>query len=308
MQTAAQVWTPPTDVTRHAGTAIPADMDFFAAPPQDIGTIITADSTLKTDSEPLSTPARIGWAVLIGAITVVIVGLGLRFFNIQLNLAILITLTGIIAVLAYMGIGFGGQCSFVGDRGIAEFTLKDSRAKPPTANVLCFQNAAHLYTSQTRRFKNGRYRGTTYSYEWTQREAGSYVLNGSYRNKEGNPNERDRWHFANSAESVWTTYLLGVGNQDLEHKGYLEFPMAGNPQIVRVGKGFLEFVTKKGETQRALVSDMRDVKLRSGLFQFNHQDARWWSGKGKYSFTYDSMPNARLFLMCLHQLAGVTWS
>lgn len=81
----------------------------------------------------------------------------------------------------------------------------------------------------------------------------------------------------------------------------------GNPQLVRVGKGFLEFVTPQGEAQRAMVADIREAKLHSGQFQFKHQDARWWSGQGKYRFTYGSMPNARLFLLCLRQLAGVTW-
>ncbi|MGD1908688.1 MAG: hypothetical protein ACFB0C_22260 [Leptolyngbyaceae cyanobacterium] len=307
MQTAAQVWTPPAGVTRHAGTAIPEEMDFFAGPPAEIGAVMTADSTLKTSSEPLSPPARIGWAVLIGAIIAAVVWGFLTFLSIELSLTIPLVIVAIIAVLAYMGMGFKGQCSFVGDRGIAEFTLQGSRRNPPTARVLTFQTAAHLYTRQTRRFRNGAYQGTRYSYTWTQRDAPNHGITGNYHSKEGNPREDDPWHFANSAESTWTTYLLKFANQDMGQRGYIEFPMAGNPQIVRVGKGFLEFVTQKGETQRALVSDMRDIKLHSGRFQFKHQDARWWSGKGKYSFAYSSMPNAKLFLMCLDQLAGVRW-
>jgi hypothetical protein len=304
-------WTAPPGVTRHDGAALTPDVDFFTGPPPGIGTIITADSTLTTTAAPLSTLTRFVRATFVGEIIAASIGLGFRWRAMEVSLTVLIAIAVIVAALAYLAMGSCHHCSFVGDRGLAEFTLKGARTNAPAAKVLRFQDAAHLYTSQTRRFKNGSYRGTTYRYQWTQREttddSGSYSISGSYYSPGGEPEATDRWHFANAAEAAWTAHLLKFANQDLKQKGFLEFPMVGNPQIVRVGKGFLEFVTPQGEAQRAMVADIREAKLHSGQFQFKHQDARWWSGKGKYRFTYGSMPNARLFLMCLRQLAGVTW-
>ncbi|MBD1923723.1 hypothetical protein H6F77_22020 [Microcoleus sp. FACHB-831] len=47
---------------------------------------------------------------------------------------------------------------------------------------------------------------------------------------------------------------------------------------------------KDGTTQQAAITGMKGVKLSEGVFQFTHKDARWWSGRGKYSFTYGNIP------------------
>ena len=84
--------------------------------------------------------------------------------------------------------------------------------------------------------------------------------------------------------------------------------MSGNPKAVRIGSGFLEFVLKNGSTQRVEVADMKNISLGGGTFQFLHKDSRWWSGKGKYAFSYAQLPNAKLFLLCLDRLVGIRWS
>jgi hypothetical protein len=53
---------------------------------------------------------------------------------------------------------------------------------------------------------------------------------------------------------------------------------------------------------------MQDITLGSGTFQFKHQDSRWWSGKGKFSFEYGNIPNARIFMICLKELADIYWT
>src|SRR5436305_1458122 len=54
----APAWTPGPDVLNHAGDPIAADADFFAPPPDEIGTVITAHSTLRRGQRPFSAPAR----------------------------------------------------------------------------------------------------------------------------------------------------------------------------------------------------------------------------------------------------------
>ncbi|VEP11392.1 conserved hypothetical protein [Hyella patelloides LEGE 07179] len=115
------------------------------------------------------------------------------------------------------------------------------------------------------------------------------------------------WHFADSAEAAWSSYCLKNLSNQLKKLGYVEFPLVGNPRSVRVGMGFLEFLLKDHSTQRVAVSDMKNISLGRGVFRFNHKDAGWF-GKGNYSFSYAKLPNARLFLICLDRLVGISWS
>ena len=60
-----QFWIPPDEITRHSGADIPQEMEFFVAPPAEIGTVLTADSSLRSSSKPMSARARLFWTLLI---------------------------------------------------------------------------------------------------------------------------------------------------------------------------------------------------------------------------------------------------
>lgn len=300
-------WTPGKDVTRHSGSAISTDMDFFATPPIEIGTVVSADSTLTISKQPMSTANRYTICLLIGLAPAFLFWLLVKDTKAIFN-GWTIAVCAIAAFITYLFTEFSHTCTYVGELGIVEYKIKGSRSARPRANLLCFNEATNLYTSQTRSYYNGVYTGTTYEYRWTKASGQEYKLSGGYRNERGWPEDKSPWHFAHTGESLWSNYLLKKAGDQLERLGYVEFPMRGNPQAVRVGYGFMEFVERNGTPQRVAVSDMKDISLASGQFQFNHKDARWWSGKGKYSFTYANIPNARLFLICLERLAGISWS
>ncbi len=298
-------WMPKEGITRHAGSPIPEDMEFFASPLPEIGRVISADSTLTKSKKPVSLQIKLIFPSLLF--------LAAAFFFWSVIGPGPALLTGAILgvflwLMIYVSTRFTHTCSYVGDRGIVEFKISGSRSSRPRSNLLCFKNAAHLYTSQTRSYYNGVYTGTSYQYRWTRENGGDYKLIGGYRSKEGWPDEKNPWHFANAAEAVWSNHKLQAVSAQLKQLGYVEFPMKGNPKAVRVGELFLEFVLKDGTTQKVAVADMKDIRLGSGVFQFKHKDTKWWSGKGKYSFTYAGLPDARLFLLCLDKLAGIRWS
>jgi hypothetical protein len=198
-------------------------------------------------------------------------------------------------------------CSYVGDQGIVEFKLQGSRSGTPKPNLLLFKDAANLFTSQVRSYVNGAYTGTNYTYLWTKISDEPYLLRGFYKSKKSLPKDGNSWHFANAAEIAWTYYLLPTMNEQFAQLGYIEFPLSGSLKAIRIGSGFLEFILEDGIPQRAVVSDMKNITLDSGVFQFTHKDARWWSGKGKYSFTYGNIPNAHLFIFCLKRLTKISW-
>ena len=299
-------WIPGTEVTRHAGSPIPEGMDFFVAPPPDIGQVVSAESTLTVSKHPMPPERRLMVSFLVG-VPVAVMVLLIMSFTIEAMVVAVIP-AAIAGSLIYFFTRFSHQCSYVGEQGMVEFKISGSRSAEPKANLLRFKEAENLYTSQTRHYYNGVYTSTFYEYKWTRGSGRDYRLTGSYRSEKGQPKDKDKWHFASSAEAIWSGYKLQAISNQLDKLGYAEFPMQGNPQAVRVGSGFLEFVLKDGTAQRVDVNDMRDIKLGSGLFQFAHHDARWWSGRGKYAFTYGKLPNARLFLLCLDKLAGIRWS
>jgi hypothetical protein len=296
-------WTPGTDVTRHSGSAIPNNLDFFRAPVPEIGKVISADSTLIVSKQPMSTQKRLGLCLLIGSAPAVAIG----FFTGTLfpPNALIIIIATIGVLIAVTSTNSSHFCSYVGEQGIVMYELKGARSTTPKTKLLIFRDASNLYTNQTRHYRNGAYTGTTYSYAWTTISNKNYSLDGIYHSLQGSPADGDLWHFANAAEGRWSGYLLQALSAQLERFGYVEFPMQGNPRMVRISDGFMEFVEKDGNSQRVAVADMKDISLASGVFQFKHKDARWWSGKGKYSFTYANIPNARLFLVYLERLAGI---
>mgnify|MGYP001794943680 CR=1 FL=1 len=301
-------WQPTPGLKNHSGTPLNDERIFFAEPPESIGPVISASSSLlakpkeKSLQEKLSGPAIGGF----------VVGLfvGVILFALSVAPAIALSVGGAVAIAFggwcfYDENTFRAECSYLGQNGIAQYAIKGSPSANPTTTLLLFEDAAQLRTHQTRVYKNGVYQRTTYRYSWQQRGQSDYVISGAYHNEKGNPEIWHPFYLGAAAEMVWTQRLLKFANQDLAEKGYVEFPVGKDVQSVKVGSNFLEFTTSAGESQRTAVADMKKVELNSGQFRIVHQDAKWWSGKGKYGFTYGSMPNARLFLLCLQQLAGV---
>jgi hypothetical protein len=295
-------WQPNADLISHAGLPLTIDADFFVAPPPQIGELISVATTLPTAAHPL--PVNTRWAIIIGSGVLSAIVLQIIF-----QITGLTILVGMIAgTTAWYLTLFNHTCSFVGVKGLARYDISGSRSALPKENLLLFADAKHLYTKATRNYTNGVYTGTNYSYRWIKNSGGQYEVSGTHRSENDTPKPQDIWHFADMGESAWTMHLLESIDDQLARDGYIEFPLTGNLQAVRVGDGFLEFVTRKDEVQRVMRSEMQDITLGSGMFQFKHQDSRWWSGKGKFSFEYANIPNARVFMICLKELADIYWN
>ena len=295
-------WQPSADLISHAGSALTVDADFFVAPPPQIGELISVATTLPTSARPL--PASTRWAIVAGS--GILLAIVLQVF---LQIPWLTLIAGVTAGgTAWYFTRFNHTCSFVGTKGLARYDISDSRSALPKESLMMFDDAQHLYTSTTRNYTNGVYTGTNYSYRWTKNSGGQYAISGSHRGENTAPKEQDIWHFADMGETAWTRHLLETIDDKLARDGYIEFPLTGKLQAVRVGDGFLEFVSAKDGAQRVMRSEMQDITLGSGTFQFKHQDSRWWSGKGKFSFEYGNIPNARIFMICLKELADISWT
>lgn len=298
-------WTPSENVVRHVGSPIIPDMEFFAPPPPEIGEIISADSSLSRSKQTTQAQERIKncmfWAAG-GAVG----GCVIAFLAEIPVLICALICTIIAAITGFLVTQYFYQCSYVGEHGIALYNLKGNRSAPPKTQIFLFKEGQNLFTQQTRNYYNGVYTGTTFNYWWSRLSGPEFRIKGAYRSQKGTPPADNLYHFAQAAEGRWSTYLLPVINEQLNQLGYIEFPIGKTLRMVRIGPGFMEFVEKDGP-HRVEVADMKDIRLGGGIFQFKHKDASWWSGKGKYSFGYAAIPNARLFLICLDRLTGIHW-
>ena len=303
-------WQPIEGATTHSGQPIPSDMDFFEAPHPSIGTVISAESTLKTSDRPMPSSRRIQFISFGAAAAGVLLYALFSVIEVELTagpLLALLLVAAIAGTIIYVFTRFRHRCSYVGECGIVEYKLHGPRSGKPKSEMYLFSENADLFTASTRTYTNGIYTGTSYQYRWADNNRHAFKMVGRYHSQKGWPKEGDRWHFANAAEGAWSGFRVKSLTADLERAGYVEFPLKGNPKAVRIGSGFMEFLLRDESTQRVEVKDMKKISLGQGLFQFAHQDSRWWSGKGKFSFSYAGLPNAKLFLYCLKQLTGIYW-
>jgi len=272
--------------------------EMYAPPPPEIGEPITGDSTLVQGDN--------GWAlwkrlVLCG----VIAGFGILLtMNTDGGWQIALGIGTVIAAgVAWLGTSFSHTVSYVGRDGIARITLEGSRIGERKLSLLQFASAAGLTQSTTNHFRNGSYQHTSYNYNWTDRNGRAiYSITGTYNRDKIAVN--DAINFANSAEIAWSQRHLGVCLQQLEREGSVPFTLEGG-RIVRLGPGFMEFHGFQKDPVRVTVQEMKETSLQQGQFFFKHVDAKWWSGKGKFGFSYANMSNGRVFLAMLEKMTGV---
>jgi hypothetical protein len=198
---------------------------------------------------------------------------------------------------------FDRFCNYVGENGVARYRLSGNTPNPAGATVFPFPSASELRSRQTRNFINGIYSQTTYAFAWSDPQGKIvFKISGDYRDKEGRPKPRDGFWFARAAEASWNNYQLGWVAEQVKTMGFAQFNLTGG-NFVRVGPGFFEF-GMKGEVARIGVDEIKSLNLSEGQFHITHKDARWFSRKGKFNFSYASMANAQLFLLAMEKLTG----
>jgi len=280
---------------------------FFASPPAEIGALRSAESTVHYGRGPKPVAVRLGIGLGIGVIlSVTITWLSstpgdhsaFSFFQGRVLAPLPVG-----CVIAYFLTYFRGTCTFVGEQGIARVLIEGSLAKTPKFQVLLFEEAAELLTSETRRFVNGIYSGTSYDYFWnTVNGARIYRLKGDYHSKSSHPVPGHPWYFARAAELAWSMYFLERAEEILRTEGSVPFRV-DRKRSVRVGVGFIEFHFG-GDPVRVSREEIASISLFDGQFAFIHKDTRWFSRAGRYVFAYENMGNAKVFLLALDRLLG----
>lgn len=305
-------WIPEESVRMHNGEKIPVDADFFAEPPESIGEIVSAQTTLRESKSPMSLAVRLMLVVGLTGLMFYGIVLGFRYLSKNPRDADLGYLFGGIAALITLPATiyftrFRHTCSYVGKQGLAEFTLGGSRTNPPRERVLLFANCRDVTTWQQRNYTNGIYSGTNYRFIWRD-ESGSavFTLKGNYSSEQQTPKSDSPFWLADAGERQWIAYALDLLAKEYESQGYVDFRVRGKDSV-RVGDGYLEFHFG-GAVTKLTREDIKSLNIANGSFSIQTHEARWFSSKGKFTFEYGGMGNAKLFLFALERLAGYTFT
>jgi hypothetical protein len=297
-------WHPEPGVTHHSGIPIDPARDFFAPPPPEIGEIRTAASTLKTSKRPMPLVSRL---LLCGMVA----SLGIAaLYMVDINEPVLdVLVTLVLAPLTWFFTRFRHECSYVGKLGIARLFCKGNRWNVFKTEQLLFGEAAELRTSQTRHYNHGVYTGTRYAFDWTTADGKKrYKLTGSYNGENRPPKPESPFHFAQSAELAWSSYLMERAVEELNSNGFIRFNLA-RQNWVGIGAGFID-LHMDGNEARCNREEIAGISLNGGMFEIRRTDAKigWFSRTGVFSFGYGQMANSRVFLLALDKLLGFRFS
>lgn len=303
-------WRPIGEIPRHSGDPTEPDFDFFAAPPPEIGQILSAETTLRTKTKPWRLPTRLVLAALLAwAFYMLFDFIGSSAANGKdRDTYQIIGVCGgaVIAFVSWFLTRYSHSCSFVGNLGIAKVAATGSRDNVKPANIFLFENAAELRTSQTRHYHNGVYTGTNYTFTWTNSEGKkAHVLSGTYRGENKPPKPKDPFHFAVMAENAWSGFLFDRIVATLESTGSARFNLSGK-HYVSVGQGFMDLCTSGTEEVHLDAKEIGGIQIDSGQVKIKRVDAKegWFSSTGVYKFSYDQMANSKLFLLLYTRLIG----
>lgn len=295
------------EVRNHGGGSLSPKDEFFADPPEEIGKVFSAHTTLRKGTEPMAPGARLTWAIVAGGVGLAIglvIALAIKKAPV-LQLFIPLSLGGLGLGIVLWATRFKHHCTYTGSEGVARFSCSGSREQV-SEEVFCFKDAFELRTTQTRHYTNGVYQGTNYSFVWTDIGGRTrFTIMGAHKSEQGTPPAKDRYHFAVASERAWTIYLLDQVQAQLKTSGTIHFGLGGK-NWVKLSERYIS-LHMSGTTTECDSDDIAEVRIYQGMVEVRRKDAQegWFSSKGIFKFPYGSLGNAQLFLILMDKVVEV---
>jgi hypothetical protein len=295
----------PTEITDHTGQPLPADRVFVAAPPDEIGPLLSAWSTVRKD--------QFIWPIWMRAFRCVLLALGLiAAMELAIAVAMLIGASESATLLARgvglaMGTSMGlvaafhtrwkEHCTYVGRDGIAEFMYSGGEV---SGRILKFSEAFELRTREFRQPIHRMFLKTDFSCTWcTSGGRVLYKLSGYHHSRKAAAGESPR-HYAAAAENAWTAHLMTRLLRELRDSDQIRFTIDSKVAI-GIKPGALEIIVR-GITETISSDQLATVALDNTVVRIRAKDARVLGTRGKYDFHYDQLPNAAALLKLIDGL------
>ena len=314
------MWNPPLEVTEHDGQPLAPDLDFFAAPPVEIGAVRSAHTSLKKGARERPLPLRIALAALGGAVGYLLT-LGFDYLTKILFVLADITRTPVILwellllplwiYLGWRSSGFKHNCTFAGEYGCAQFQCEHERSKITRGTYFLFKDAWALSTRMTRRTKNGVYQQTSFTYSWHSSDSKNaiFTIQGLHYADSKKPPADNLYNFATSVESAWYRYATPKIDAEFRQNGRVKFYMGYECWSI-LGHGYIEFMDEHGQASRCGAEEIGSAKLSDGQLTIRRKDAKsgifhLFNAEGVFGFPYGAIHNARLFLYLFEKSLGI---
>ncbi len=287
---------------------------FFAAPPPEIGTVLSAQSGLRLDGSTVLGATGLKVVVSFTFFGMLVGGfLGGGFTNGHwVGVAIgAVVVAALFGVLMYRRELHRADCTFVGTHGIARFRFPGRNGTRARCDLMCFVDAVDLQSAFL-----GRNMGTNFNYQWRS-ESGKvlFKVEGGHFSKSRSEDPQSVLHFAQAAEAAWSAYFMPMLMAEIQRTGSCRFKTQRGivtQQHAIVGPGFLEIVTN-GKPVRFRTADIDDVVLFQGLIMIRGKNAPQHAintadgSNGLCYLSYGCVANVKTFLMLLTHVVGIAW-
>jgi hypothetical protein len=287
------------DTHDHQGRPNPPDTRFFAAPPPEIGTILSAHTNNMVGKKQRIEWLKQGFGGL--AFGVIVIGMfGNFIFHIPLVIAFPLGLV-VGAFLAWL-VPPRPVCTFVGDKGIAKIKRTPKR---DWQDVFLFSAQSSVGVSVTERYSNGIYSGTSFIYTFYDGSPNTlFEVRGSYQDKYGQKISPDsEFYFAKQGEVALINYLLPLAQKRLMQGEDQSFMLKDRRQIILQADALT--ISANNKTYTIPYLDLQNITMNNGTIEIRGQGGNSGflgiSQKGVFSFPYSDMPNAQLLFALLQQ-------
>jgi hypothetical protein len=290
------VWTPLAQMRDHRGILLNPDTFFFAAPPLEIGAVITASGAGITEELNQLSRTPILQTLLeivrniFSSLQAILITIFYLFLFACLSLVVIwsgflvwIVLNSFGAGSIWSGLGGGliavlfawmyitmflpprTECSFVGELGIARYWQTRKGIK---GEVLRFSETTGLRKRITRIYRNGFYHKTSFEYSWNNHPflSNQPTMRRRFSISGAAPNilVNDAYRFAQSAEQVWTAIRLQRTQTELAQLDVARFSTAKGIHL-DVGSGFITVVFPNREPGRIEAHELELTTENGGV-------------------------------------------
>lgn len=316
-------WSPGNEVLAHNQKPIDEKMCFPVAPPNEIGEVISAQSSFEQGQKPLSLTFRLVCAAvvffLVENMSYAIAteceknsSDGMITFYFIFGLGSVFALS--MGVLTFLSIFSDFTVSFVGQYGVAIYKFATLEATPPTPEILMFPNADRLFAEKTKHYQMGEYRGSTCVYKWLSKQGEKLLTikgkelpdNFFYRllNFSTNRANQQRFHLAVRAEEQFTKLIYPELLRKLKHENKVEFHVVGYGKIFVTQPGLeFEFGSRRNKLP---YHEIEGFEVHDGKFIIASADATVWSQSGWFKFAFSDVANGLAFIRLVGDASEAT--
>jgi hypothetical protein len=313
-------WQPADDVTGHDGEPVSADADFFLPPPESIGEVRSAFSSLRKNRNPPSVVVRV--CVVLVLATAGALGGWCAAPHVKVRPrfgAGQAPPRPVHPVEGALTFGFGGallgvavtnnrrSCTYVGTAGIARYRCKNGRSGGATGEVFLFSSAVALYTwKKIQRSRGLVDEGRQARFDWVDdRGQPCFQIVGEYGFDWSSGGSVGLWGLA--AEQAWTDYCFAQSEEDVKAGGTMEFYPIG-VEWVRVGQDSL-IIRRRGQEVQLTAEDIGAVAVQKGVLVLRRAEGSvaWEPSAPPYRLGLLRMPNRLAFETALRDWTGLEW-